>query len=60
MNYEVLEQLRRIVETHPELRIGQVIANAMRDEKYEPHELFYIEDGKLLTMLWNLRDKFIK
>lgn len=42
----MLETIRKVWETHPDLRLGQLLVNAMRPSRPSP-QVFYFEDDKL-------------
>ena len=53
MNQELLAELTRLSEKYPELRLCQLIANAIPPQEYARRgkEIYYIEDSQLLDWL---------
>ena len=43
--------LQRIKEDNPDLRISQILSNAIRSHGFSDNSFFYIEDDKLADML---------
>lgn len=45
---KILDQISSIWRKYPDMRLGQLIVNSMRDTKIDP---FYIEDETLLELI---------
>lgn len=52
---EMLSVLRAVWEQNPDLRLGQLLVNAVRPEEPCP-EVFYVEDASLLEGLRRYRN----
>jgi uncharacterized protein YihD (DUF1040 family) len=50
---ELLELLRVYWKRNPDLRLGQIVCNVMRETNKETCDPFYLEDGALTDFLRN-------
>lgn len=57
----MLDKLLEVWETAPQLRLGQLIDNALytNENGYHDSSLFQVEDDRLMMYLENFKNKFI-